>query len=148
MEERKVKSTKEFMRAFLTEDMWDDWLLVKAQIAGANTWDIDGTINKEYFAGGDETDVPAGTYSRWEQLRPFALSVIRGKRTPLSFMFILQPPAALYAEHTDPGCDRVCRIRFVDGSVMIASAVSMSTFTLDKEPERAWDRDLSAFLDD
>ena len=136
------------MRRFLTEDMWDDWLLVKAQIVGANTWDIDGMINKEYFAGDEESDAPAEVYSRWAEIRPFALSVIRGKRTPLSFMFILQPPATLYAENAAPGSDRVCRIRFVEGSVLIASAISMNTFTMDKEPERAWDRDLSAFLDE
>ncbi len=135
------------MRIFLTEDMWDDWLLVKAQITGANTWDIDGRINWEYFAGTDETDRPAEAYSLWADIRPFALSVIRGKRTPLSFMFILQPPASLYTMDAVPGSDRICRIRFVEGSVLIASAISMSTFTMDKEPERAWDRDLSAFLD-
>ena len=134
------------MRTFLTEDMWDDWLLVKAQITGANTWDIDGRINRKYYAGSDETEVPAGSYSLWADIRPFALSVIRGKRTPLSFMFILQPPAQLYAEDAVSGSDRVCRIRFVEGSVLIASAISMNSFSMDKEPERAWDRDLSAFL--
>ena len=136
------------MRVLLTEDVWDDWLLVQAQIVGANTWDIDGKINKEYFAGDDETEVPAGMYSHWADIRPFALSVIRGKRTPLSFRFMLQPPATLYADNAVSGSDRVCRIRFVEGSVLVASAISMNTFTMDKEPERAWDKDLSAFLDE
>lgn len=144
MKERQIRETRNFMRLLLTTELFDSWPLIEAQITCANTWTVDGHINRAYFSqdtSDNETgeDTENASFSRWADVRPVALSLIRGKRTPLSFQFILH-------EKDDP--ERICRIRFADGHVYAASAVSMKTFSLDKEPERAWDEALSRFLDE
>ncbi len=150
MIERKILMTKEFMRSFLTTELWDDWQLCEASITGAVTWTVDGRVNRAYYGEDGAGEMPAGEYMPWAQIRPVVLSIIKGKHTPLLFRFLLTPP------ETDGGEDaqaysaefvRVCRIRFADGHIYIASAVDMKQFSLDKEPERKWDEALSRFLD-
>lgn len=131
------------MRLLLTTELFDDWRLTKAQLSCANTWTVDGQINRDYYDRDDAEAEPQSpedsAFSRWSSIRPVILTLIRGKRTPLSFQFLFQEP-----EHDE----QICRIRFADGHVYLASAVSMKTFSLDKEPERAWDDALSRFLDE
>ena len=149
MIERKILQSKEFMRSFLTTELWDEWLVQEATITGGVTWSVDGHINRDYYKEEiGEDEMPQSDCMPWAKIRPIALSLIRGKRTPLSFRFLLYPPE-------DPGdpatssadVKRVCRIRFQEGQLFIASAVDLKNFTLDKEPERAWDGALSRFLD-
>ncbi|MCR4763793.1 MAG: DUF5721 family protein [Lachnospiraceae bacterium] len=150
MTERKISQTKEFMQALLTRDVFDRWFLVEAQVVGANTWTVDGHLNHAYFEGDmSEETTPSGEYACWAVQRPIILQLIRGKRTPLSFRFLMMPPddfARAEVESARTGMDRICRIRFQEGHVFVTSAVSMKEFTLDREPERAWDESLSRFL--
>ena len=148
MKERSIRQTKEFMRRFLTTELFDEWLLGEAMITGAVTWTVDGRVNRAYYGEDADAEAPGSAHMPWAQIRPIVLSLIRGKHTPLSFRFLLYPPE-------DPGnpasgsadLKRVCRIRFHEGHILIASAVDLKTFTMDKEPERAWDEELSRFLD-
>lgn len=145
MIERKIKETKDFMRKLLTESLWDEWLLTEAVISCDVNYTIDGQVNREYY-GEDEENVPAGQYVRWERIRPVALSLIRGKHTPLFFRFTLRPPQSVTGASDDTGIDRSVRLCFREGALYAASAVSLREFTLDKEPERAWDAAFSHFL--
>ena len=151
MIERKLTNIKAFMHAFLMTDTWDDWQLTGAELSLAVSWSIDGAVNRSFFAEEEDSDnSPDTAYMPWGQLRPAVLSLIRGNHTPSSFRFMLLPPAAL-SDDKDPSgsaIERVCRIRFAEGCLYAASAVTMKEFSLDKEPERLWDAALSRFLDE
>ncbi len=158
MKERRILRTREFMQLLLTTDTFDRWLLSQAQLVCASTWTIDGHVNRAYYEDGDrDQNVPTKTFVPWSELRPTVLSLIRGKRTPVSFTFLFMPPEEtdadtaadpfLSAEDGTADFDRVLRIRFQDGHVLAASAVSMRAFSLDKEPEHKWDEVLSRYLD-
>ncbi|MCR5674151.1 MAG: DUF5721 family protein [Lachnospiraceae bacterium] len=143
MKERRVKETREFMRRLLTTDLFDAWLLTEAVVAGASTWTVDGRINRAYYeqdADGRE-EMPQEDFTRWGEVRPVIFDLIRGKRTPLSFRFLLKPTAELSR-------DGICRIRFTEGHVHITSAVTMKEFSTDRGPEHDWDEACSRFLEE
>ena len=86
-------SAKSCMAHLLLKDTFDDFSFIEGQITTFNTFQIDGYLQKDFF---DET--PEQTYSHWKDVRDFCFSIIRGKRTPLSFKIVLALNESKYSE--------------------------------------------------
>ena len=73
-----IQDVKGFMSHLLLSTTFDRFLLAEASITTFNTFFIDGHLHKDYFSYDEEEQETAElcTYSFWEQLRPFALSLI------------------------------------------------------------------------
>lgn len=149
----KVKSTKNFMSHLLLSDTFDNFLFIEGEIVTFNTFTIDGFIQKSFY----ESEEEAGNdYALWKQLRELCFSMIRGKRTPLSFKFVfsLSPrniAKLLQQKNLDyqPGDVQglYLNIRF-DGSVLqCITGTSLKTFSMDKSLEREWDAMVPRFFD-
>ena len=78
MKERSIRQTKEFMRRFLTTELFDEWLLGEAMITGAVTWTVDGRVNRAYYGEDADAEAPGSAHMPWAQIRPIVLSLIRG----------------------------------------------------------------------
>ena len=85
----------------------------------------------------------------WKELREFCLSLIKGKRTPLGFHFVLSMSAPniarlLEQEHLSfaPADVQGLYLNFkYDGTKLsCTTGTSMNLFTLDKSLEQAWDK--------
>ena len=87
----KIMSTKNFMNHLLVTDTFDNFLLSEATISTANTYQIDGHINKEFYSSQDLDMVPPLPYefSEWKDMKSLCFNLIKGKRTPLFFKIIL-----------------------------------------------------------
>ena len=73
------------MSHLLLSDTFDNFLFIEGEIVTFNTFTIDGFIQKSFY----ESEEEAGNdYALWKQLRELCFSMIRGKRTPLSFKFV------------------------------------------------------------
>ena len=88
-------------------------------------------------------------YALWKELRKFCLSLIKGKRTPLGFHFVLSMSAPniarlLEQEHLSfaPADVQGLYLNFkYDGTKLsCTTGTSMNLFTLDKSLEQAWDK--------
>ena len=88
-------------------------------------------------------------YALWKELREFCLSLIKGKRTPLGFHFVLSMSAPniarlLEQEHLSfaPADVQGLYLNFkYDGTKLsCTTGTSMNLFTLDKSLEQAWDK--------
>ena len=79
----KLKNTKNFMTQLLLSDTFDNFLFIEGEVVTFNTFTIDGFIQKDFYE-----DSPEGDYASWKQLRELCFSIIKGKRTPLSFRFV------------------------------------------------------------
>ena len=86
-------SAKSCMAHLLLKDTFDSFSFIEGQITTFNTFQIDGYLQKDFF---DET--PEQTYSHWKDVRDFCFSIIRGKRTPLSFKIVLALNENNYAD--------------------------------------------------
>lgn len=83
-----IQDVKSFMSHLLLSNTFDHFLLTEASITTFNTFFIDGHLHKDYFSSDEAEMAELTTYSYWEQLRPFALSLIKGKKTPLAMKIV------------------------------------------------------------
>ncbi len=135
---------KACMSHLLLKETFDSFSFIEGEITTFNKFTIDGFIHKNFFE-----DPPAHTHSFWKDIRDFCFSVIRGKRTPLSFKIILSlAPEHFQAFLSDHA---ICGFRPEDiqgmylnfsydgNTLQCITGVSMHLFTMDKTLEREWD---------
>lgn len=152
----KIKQQKNFMAKLLTTELFDSFLVEEVTIDTFNTFTIDGRIHKEFYKDSEEAEGALNNeFSNWAKIRPIALSLIKGKQTPLGFKFILHLSdsdklALLQNADMDISPDQISlgiNLRFSQGEVIITTGVSYSIFTLDKSAEKAWDEYIPSFLE-
>lgn len=157
-----ITSIKQFMNQLLVADTFETFLLEEAVIGTASTFTIDGRINREFYAGNDNTgekelsDAAKYDFRPWGELKGFCFDIIKGRRTPLFFRFVFH----LMPEKTSlllekEGCDvepsliraLVLNIRYDGTKAILTTGTSFHTFLPSKEPDAIWDRALRKFLD-
>ena len=153
----RIRGQKNFMGKLLATDAFDGFVLEEAVIDTFNTFTIDGKLHREFFEGLAESDTPAptGEFSPWSNVRPICLDLIKGKRTPLGFKFVLllgdEAKASFFqGKDIDLSPEAVSFgiiIKFSAGDVQITTGISHKTFTMDKSAEKAWDAYIPSFLD-
>ena len=148
----KFNSTKNFMKHLLLSDTFNHFQFVEGEIVTFNTFSIDGYIQKAFFDS--EENIPE--YASWEQLRDFCYSVIKGRRTPLSFKFIfrLSPgntKKLLLQQNLDFQPEDVqglyLNIRFDSAGLQCTTETSLKSFSMDKSLEKTWDSMVQKFFD-
>lgn len=155
-----ITSMKQFMNQLLVSDAFEPFLLEEAVIRGACTFTIDGRINHEFFAGEDGAGegAPEEKYDfrPWSEIKGLCFDLIKGKRTPLFFRFVLhlmpEKAAALLEKEgcsVDPSQIKalILNIRFDGTKTLLTTGTAFHTFLLSKEPDAIWDRALQKFLD-
>lgn len=144
-------SAKSCMAHLLLKDTFDSFSFIEGQITTFNTFQIDGYLQKDFF---DET--PEQTYSHWKDVRDFCFSIIRGKRTPLSFKIVLALNENNYADFLSAHQITTYRPEEIHGlylnfhydgdTLQCVTGISMKTFTLDKSLEKEWDQHAESFF--
>lgn len=164
-----ITSMKNFMTRLLASDTFDCFLLEEAVISTANTFTIDGRVNRDFFAGepteaagavstasGAQTSPVTEEFRPWGELKGLCFDLIKGKRTPLYFHFVLhlmpEKAAALLARENcdaDPSQIKalVLNIRYDGTKTVLTTGISFHTFVLSKEPDAIWDKALMKYLD-
>ena len=148
---------KQFMNRLLVSESFDIFLLEEAVISIANTFTIDGRINREFFQSPDQDaseDLPE--FRPWGEIKGLLFDLIKGKRTPLFFRFTLQlkpelAAALLRKENCDVAPEQVkalaLNIRYDGTKAVLTTATAYHTFHISKEPDAIWDRALTKYLD-
>lgn len=152
----KISSMKNFMSRLLVSDAFDCFLLEEAVISTANTYTIDGRMNLEFFSGaGEESGAPAYGFRPWSEIKGLCFDLIKGKRTPLFFRFVLhlmpeKASAMLEREgcSTDPSQIKalVLTVRYDGSAAVLTTGISFHSFVPSKEPDAVWDRALAKYL--
>lgn len=152
-----ITSMKNFMYRLLSTESFDGFLLEEAVIGTANTFTIDGHVNKDFFQAEDGVNPLEITEFRpWSELKSLCFDLIKGKRTPLFFRFTLQlkpelAAALLKKENCDVEPDQVkalaLNIRYDGTKAVLTTATAYHTFLMSKEPDAIWDRALAKYLD-
>ena len=89
-----LTNVKKFMSQLLMTETFDRFSFIEGEIVTFNTFKLDGYLQKDFFDAPDgyeseSSPTPLEEYSRWGDIREFCFSLIKGKRTPLSFRLIL-----------------------------------------------------------
>jgi len=153
-----ITSMKNFMSRLLTTDAFDCFLLEEAVISTANTYTIDGHINRDFFYSEERTPEPFSyDFRPWSEIRELCFNLIKGKRTPLFFRFVLhlmpEKAAALFEKeecNIDPSQIKalVLNIRYDGSKAILTTGTSFHSFVLSKEPDVIWDKALVKYLNE
>ena len=138
-----IKDLKQFMNKLLISDTFDGMCLSEAYICTGCSYTIDGKLNTHFYHEDELNSMPSARYTSWKNIKPFAFSIIKGRKVPelLKITFVL--PEAVVAKlildidlNFDPGCVNglFLNVRYQDGSVTMTTASSLSTFTLSTAP--------------
>lgn len=143
-----IADIRTFMKKLLLSEAFDRFLLLEGTITTFNTFHIDGTLQKSFFTQEEQELLGTRTLSRWQELRPFCLTLIKGKKTPLSFQLTFQLDSEqveklLIRTGISISPDQVrgllMNLRFSGHSLQCVTGTSLAVFTMDKKLDQAWD---------
>lgn len=143
--------TKNCMQHLLLKTTFDSFSLIEGEITTYNTFHIDGYLHKKFFE-----EAPQKEYSSWGDLREFCFQIIRGKRTPLNFRFILSLPREdfedflnqqeIFAFRSSDLQGLYLNFKYDGTSLKCVTGTSLSLFTMDKTLEKVWDNYAKEFF--
>lgn len=148
----KLPEVKECMSKLLLSDTFDTFLFIEGEIVTFNTFSMDGYLKKDFF---EKDMTPSRSYSLWKDIRDYAFSLIRGKRTPLSFRFVfglsdtnieklLIQQGLSFAPSDVRGL--YLNLKYDGQNLTCITGTSMNLFTMDKSLEEAWDKMVQKFF--
>ena len=158
MKAYKISDLKNFMNKLLLSDSFDYFLLEEGTIITYNTFQIDGHIRKDFFTKEEQEDTTLCPYdfSLWKDIRPLCFQLIKGKRTPLGFKFVLlllpeHMEAILRNNNFENNLNLIktftLTIKYDQTEATLITGISTNTFLMDKTPEQLWDSAFQKFMD-
>lgn len=153
-----IKSTKQFMSLLLVKETFDKLHLSEATIATANTFSINGSINKAYYSK-DELEELALTdnesYANWESIKSLCFSMVKGNKVPTAMKIVFLMPKAFvnsiletgdYGISTDDINGMFININYSSDGINVVTGTSLKLFTLDKSLDKAFDSYVKQFF--
>ena len=147
-----LTEVKECMGKLLLSELFDPFYFIEGEIVTFGKFSLDGYLNKDFF---DKEDVPEREYALWKDVREYCFSLIKGKRTPLSFKFILglsnpNIEKFLLQQELDFKPQDIrglyINLKFDGQNLICTTGTSMNLFTMDKSLEHAWDKMIQKFF--
>jgi hypothetical protein len=152
-----LNNVKDFMNKLLASEIFDHFLLQEAVITAASTYVIDGRITKGFYS--DEEKEKLGitgcTFLPYSMLRQKCFDLIKGKKTPASFKFVLtlspeNLKRTLESVGSSFGPDDISgvflNIRYQNQLLTLTTGVSYRIFSADRTLDIEWDRLVKLFL--
>lgn len=158
MKAYRISDLKNFMNKLLLSDSFDYFLLEEGTIVTSNVFQIDGHVQKDFYTKEEQEDRTICPYdfSLWKDIRSFCVQIIKGKRTPLSFKFVLLLLPE-HMEHILAGGDFhdqgnqvksfTLTVRYDGSNITLVTGLSTTSFLMDKTPEQLWDNAFARFMD-
>ena len=133
---------KIFMHKLLKEDTFDNFEIRGIEICSFTKFEISGVLNDN-----EQSDDIKVKFCRWENLKPYVFQIIKGNRKPSSIKIIFSLPSdEVDALHTNASALFLNMI-FNGTEVVLTTATSQKTFSLDKVIDTFWSDHVAAFFD-
>lgn len=152
-----IKNLKNFMNHLLISDTFDHFLVSEATITTFASFTIDGTLHPDFYEPEKAEELRSLEQKQifWSDIRPYCFSIIKGRRTPLSFRIILQLPKeeveALVAKSGMSIASKdvsglFLNCQFNGETLTLTTGSSLRLFTMDKSLDHAFDKRIQEFL--
>lgn len=152
-----LSEIKDFMNKLLCTDTFDNFLLREADIRNACMWNVDGSINTDFFSAEELADqgLEGLSYMPFSYVRTQCFDLIKGKRTPsyFKFVFLLSPAnlaKTLEQTHSSFTPEDITgmfiNLNFHQGKLLLTTGISYRIFSVDKSLEQEWDSLVKRFL--
>lgn len=139
------------MSHLLLQPTFDRFSFIEGEVTTYNTFKANGFIHKNFYE-----EAPEKEYSSWADIKDFFYRIIRGKRTPLSFKFILSLPAEAFPDFLretditaftpDDIQGMYLNLKYDGSSLQCITGSSLNIFTMDKTLEKCWDAYVEKFF--
>ncbi|MDO4293051.1 MAG: DUF5721 family protein [Eubacteriales bacterium] len=148
-----IRELKNFMGKLLAGDCFDSFLLEEASVSAAVTYQIDGRVNRDFFEGNGE-ECP-DEFIPWSSVRGICYDMIKGRRTPVRFKFVLHLMPAYVPgvmKGADPSLDPgqvkalVLTVHYDGGTIRLTTGTAFSSFVPDRTLDAQWDKTMRQFL--
>ena len=157
MQALELTDIKDFMNKFLRTDIFDNFLLQEGMITGVASYRIDGRMTGGFYSSEEQEELGiAGLrFLPYRMLRDSCFDLIKGKKTPVSFRFVLllspeNISRTLAGTKSSFTADEITgifyNIHFLDKTLTLTTGVSYKIFSADKSLEHEWDRMACQFL--
>lgn len=150
-----IADTKDFMQKLLIQKVFDQFYLLEGEVATFASFKIDGELNSAWYTS-DETEILEGRqYSRWAEVKPVIFQLMKGRKLPVHFRFVLQLSEAntewlLNKYHLESVKEQLTglylNIRYQGQKLVCVTGLSYRTFVMDKTLERLWDETARQFM--
>lgn len=148
---------RDFMNKLLCSEIFDHFLIKEAVIKSAVTWSLDGRLDREFYSSEelDSNGFSGLAFLPFGALRPQCFDLIKGKRTPAYFKFVLLLSPAnlartlekLQSSYTADDISGVfLNLKFQNGQLLLTTGISYRIFAPDKSLEHEWDNLIKRFL--
>ncbi|HEX3077272.1 MAG TPA: DUF5721 family protein [Lachnospiraceae bacterium] len=150
-----IVDVKAFMNSLLIQNVFDNFLLSELEIATYNQFTINGVLNRSWFDDEEKEQLNGRTHSTWNEVKPIAFQLFKGKKVPSSFkivLFLSPENTVKVIEKSGITIDSAAvsslflNIRYENGNLQLITGVSMKLFTMDKTLEHEWDSNMKQFL--
>lgn len=152
-----IKHLGSFMHKLLSTDCFDSFLLAEASLLTAVTFVIDGHQNKGFYTSEEWEDASIRPYefATWKSMRPLLFDLVKGKRTPVSFKFVLHLMPDFIGPTLGTGDTGVTpeqiralalTIKYAGSALTLVTGTALNTFLMDKTPDIIWDNAMRKFL--
>lgn len=147
-----LTEVKECMAKLLLSEIFDPFYFIEGEITIFSKFSIDGYLNKDFY---EKEDAPERDYALWKDVREYCFSLIKGKRTPLNFKFVLglsdsNIEKLLLQQGLDfkPSDVRglYINLKYDGQKLQCTTGTAMNLFTMDKSLEQAWDKMIQKFF--
>ena len=143
-----IENIKRFMAGFLAGDLFDDFLMNEGKLSMDIAYEFNGKVLKEFYDTEEWEEYGIYPYIPWEREKARMFGLIKGKKTPLSFQFVmmLKPEKVekfLEKYNLAAGQDEIAglfiNLLYDRKSLKCTSGVSRRSFTMDRGLEEYWD---------
>ncbi|MBQ2925186.1 MAG: hypothetical protein IJA25_05620 [Anaerotignum sp.] len=139
-----VNDTKSFMNLLLKGDTFDSFQFRQGEIFTFASFIMEGKRNPDFY-GTEEMEQGLSRYVLWEEMKPFVFQAIKGNKLPKSIKIVFSL-ADEKLEHLPNTSAAFLNLLFKDGVVLCTTAVSQSSFSLDKSSEKLWEEYVLKFF--
>lgn len=152
-----ISEIKDFMNKLLCSEVFDNFLLQEASINTNASYHIEGHVNTDFYSKEEleEEGLSQLSFMPYGKIRPQCFQLIKGKRTPTFFKFVLllspQNLERTLAQVNSPFTSNditgmFLNIKFQNGCLLLTTGVSYRIFSTDKGLDKEWDQLVRRFL--
>ena len=146
-----IENIKKFMAGFSGGNLFDDFLMSEGKLSMNIAYEFDGKILKEFYDTEEWEEMKTYPYVMWQEEKEKIFSLVKGKKTPLSFQFVMMLKPDLVSNilakynlaiREDEVAGLFINILYDRQGLKCTAGVSRKTFVLDKTLEEAWDQEV------
>ncbi len=150
-----IADVRDFMSKMLVHGTFDKFYLCEASVETFTSFQFGGPLHKDYYSIEEQEALGDREMPLWQEMRPFAYELIRGKKLPISFKFVFALSNEnltwlLEHNHLNINLSDVSglflNIRYENKKVTCITGTSFKTFVMDKTLERLWDATAVQFM--